>query len=224
MPILGGFHAEGNDYLILHAIVAKLLVVEEAEIEVDFIDSPGRGWQFVLDFIPNALKRFYARCAQFAVVGIDNDGNVDLDRRGGTEDPSHPRHSNHIGNIVAECRFCTMLQKVAEVRPSLNWIQQKPGATWPILIAVPVEMIETWLLLLQGYQGAQRRPRNVQKQQLYGKPVATRTDVTNVALPLVRSMTPETIAALTHASPSFRDFYDQIIAAQVKILGGTDCW
>src|SRR5436309_2791013 len=194
MAILAGFHAEGNDYLILHAIVAKLLLVDENEIHVDFIDSPGRGWQFVLDFIPNALKRFYAKCAQFVVVGIDNDGNIDLDRHGGTEDPSHPRHSNHIGNTVAECRFCAVVQKVARVRPSLNWIEKKPGATWPILIAVPVEMIETWLLLLQGHPGAQRRARTVQKRQLYGKPEATRTDVTNVALPLVRSMTPATVA------------------------------
>jgi hypothetical protein len=224
MPILAGFHVEGNDYLILHAFVAKVLLLPEEEILVDFIDAPGRGWQFVLDFIPNALKRFYGQCAQFAVVGVDNDGNVDLDQAGVNEDPHHPRHANHPGATVAVCRHCMVAQAVARVRPQLNWIQKKPSATWPILIAVPVEMIETWLLALQGNQGIHRRPRSVQKQQLYGKPVATRTDVTNVALPLVRAMTAENVVNLTQASASFRNFHDQIVDAHAYIHGNADCW
>jgi hypothetical protein len=69
----------------------------EEEILLDFVDAPGRGWKFVLEFIPNALKRFYGQCAQFAVIGIDNDGNVDLDQAAVNEDPHHPRHDNHPG-------------------------------------------------------------------------------------------------------------------------------
>jgi hypothetical protein len=131
----------------------------EEEILLDFVDAPGRGWKFVLEFIPNALKRFYGQCAQFAVIGIDNDGNVDLDQAAVNEDPHHPRHDNHPGATVAVCRYCMVAHAVARVRPQLNWIQKKPSATWPILIAVPVEMIETWLLTLQGKQGVHRRPR-----------------------------------------------------------------
>jgi hypothetical protein len=224
MPILAGFHVEGNDHLILHALVAKLLQLPEDDILIDFIDAPGRGWQFVLEFIPNALKRFYARCAQFAVVGVDNDGNVDLDQAAVNEDPSHPRHDNHSGVTVAVCRYCMVAETVANVRSQLNWIQRKPGASWPILIAVPVEMIETWLLMLQGDQGVQRRPRSIQKQRLYGKPVTTKADVTRVALPLVRSRTADDLVALTQASASFRNFRDQIAAAEAIIRGNADCW
>ena len=115
-------------------------------------------------------------------------------------------------------------EAVAGVHPELNWIQKKPSLTWPILIAVPVEMIETWLLALQGDQRIHRRPRGVQKQRLYGKPVATKADVTNVALPLVRSMTADSLAALTQASASFRNFHDQIVAAHDYIHGNADCW
>jgi hypothetical protein len=224
MPILAGFHVEGNDHLILHAFVAKVLQVPEGEIAADFIDAPGRGWRFVLEFIPDALRRFYAKCAQFAVVGIDNDGNVDLDQVAGNEDPNHPRHSNHPGATIATCRRCMVAQAVADVRPHLNWIQKKPGATWPILIAVPVEVIETWLLVLRGEPNVQRRPRSVQKQRLYGRPAATRDDVMSIALPLVRGMTVEGVASLVQASPSFRDFHDQIYAARPIICGIAECW
>ncbi len=63
MAILAGFHVEGNDHLILLALLAKIVQLPEQEIEVDRIDALGRGWQFVLASIPNVLKRFYARCA-----------------------------------------------------------------------------------------------------------------------------------------------------------------
>jgi hypothetical protein len=224
MPILAGFHVEGNDHLILHAFVAKVLLLPEDEILVDFVDAPGRGWQFILEFIPNALKRFYGKCAQFAVVGVDNDGNVDLDQVAGNEDPRHPRHENHPGAAPAACRYCVVAQTIAGVRPQLSWIQQKPGATWPILISVPVEMIETWLLIVQGVPNVQRRPRSIQKQLLYGKPVATKADVTNVALPLVRAMTADDVDALTRTSSSFRDFREQIAAAQAIICENPPCW
>lgn len=224
MPILAGFHVEGNDHLILHAFVAKVLQLPEEEIAADFIDAPGRGWEFVLEFIPNALKRFYAQCAQFAVVGVDNDGNVDLDQVAGNEDPTHPRHSNHLEATVAACRRCMITQAVAGVRPQLNWIQKKPGAAWPILIAVPVEVIETWLLILRGEPNIQRRPRSIQKQRLYGKPAATRDDVMSIALPLVRAMTVEGIAYLVQTSPSFRDFHDELSAARPIICGIAECW
>ena len=77
---------------------------------LDFVDAPGRGWKFVLEFIPNALKRFYGQCAQFAVIGIDNDGNVDLDQAAVNEDPHHPRHDNHPGipaHNTAVFAFCS---------------------------------------------------------------------------------------------------------------------
>ena len=224
MPMLAGFHVEGNDHLILRALVAKVLLLPEDEIQVDFIDAPGRGWEFILKFIPKALKRFYSQCAQFAVIGIDNDGDIDLDEAAISEDPRHPRHENHHGATVAGCRHCLIEEAITQIRPQLNWIPKKPGATWPTLVAVPVEMIETWLLILREDLGVQRRRRSIQKQRLYGKPVATRTDVLNVALPLVRSMTPDDLNGLAQKSPSFRHFHDQINDVRATICGVADCW
>lgn len=224
MPILVGFHVEGNDHIILHALIAKMLGLAKEDITIDFIDASGRGWQFVLELIPRALKRFYSQCAQFAVIGVDNDGNLDLDRTGVPEDPHHPRHDNHPEQVLEECRFCKISQIISNIRPQLNWIQKKPGHHWPILVAVPVEMIETWLLLLRGTQGIQRKPRSVQKQMLYGRPAATRADVEEIALPLVDAINAETIAMLAQESNSFRNFLDQVTAARLIILGEADCW
>lgn len=224
MPILAGFHAEGNDYLILHALLAKLLPMREEDILIDFIDSPGRGWQFVLEFIPKALHRFYGRCAQVAIVGIDNDGGVDLERVGVPEDPSHPRHENHQGTTSLLCRYCRIEEIVSRTRPQLNWIPKKPGNTWPILISVPVEMIETWLLILQGNPNAQLKPRAGQKQLLYGRPVATRDDVLSIAIPLVRSMTQADCENLLRISASFRDLHGQLEVARSLIFGDQECW
>jgi len=224
MPILAGFHVEGNDHLILRALVAKMLPLPEEEIQVDFIDAPGRGWNFVLGVIPKALSRFYGRCAQFAVVGIDNDGDVDLDEAAGNEDPRHPRHENHPGSAIDGCRYCNIAETVARLRPQLNWIEKKPGQDWPILIAVPVEMIETWLLILRGEPNIQRRRRTIQKQRLYGKPVVTMADVMGIALPLVRSRTDADLETLSQMSASFRHFYNQIVAFRPTICGVTDCW
>lgn len=111
MPILAGFHVEGHDHLILRALLAKVLLVPEDEIQVDFIDAPGR-----------------------------------------------------------------------------------------------------------------RKRRSIQKQRLYGKPVATAADVMSVALPLVRSMTLADLVALTQKSASFRDFHDQITSFRATICGIADCW
>jgi len=224
MPILAGFHVEGQDHLILLAFVAKILDLPEEEISVDFIDSPSRGWQFVLEFIPNALRRFYSQCAQFAVIGLDNDGNLDLDQAGGNEDPDHPRHDLHPDEYMENCRCCSVLQTIAAIRPQLNWIPKKPGATWPILVAVPVEMIETWLLVLRGEPNVQRRPRGIQKQRLYGRPAATRNDVLGIAVPLVRAATEIALNNLAETSASFRHFRDQVAAARMTICGNADCW
>lgn len=82
MAILVGFHVEGWDHLVLRSFVAVLLGVPGEEINPDWIDVPGRGWDFVLKNVGPAIQRFYYRCAELAVIGIDNDGNEDLTHTG----------------------------------------------------------------------------------------------------------------------------------------------
>src|SRR5574340_1197991 len=153
MSILVGFHVEGGVHLILRAYLAKLAGVPEDHIETDWIDQSGRGWEFVRRLLPKALRRFYHKCARVAVVGMDNDGNLDLMRRAGARhDPSRPRHCLHDdeGSSAAECRVCQIERCVEEVGSELNWLPEKRGRDWLVLIAVPVETIEAWLLVTQA--------------------------------------------------------------------------
>src|SRR5687767_3529009 len=101
MAILTGFHVEGWDHLIFHSFLARILAIPEVEIEADWIDLPGRGWQAILETLPVALHRFYSQCAQLAIIGIDNDGNVDIQATGQPEDPLRPRHWNHAPGYAA---------------------------------------------------------------------------------------------------------------------------
>jgi hypothetical protein len=230
MAMLVGFHTEGFDHLILRAFLAKILGIAESEIEVDWIDAPGRGWDFVLEMVPKALKRFYARGARFAVVGIDNDGSVDLDRRGVPEDSRRPRHWLHESPFLANCRYCQLAQAVARTTPELTYMPQARGGEWPVLIAVPVEAIEAWLLtsraLLKGRPGdvrAEGRPHGAAlKQSLYGRPAAIKTDVENTALPIIRAMTSENLATLRWHSRSFAGFAEQVTKMREKILRAVD--
>ncbi len=230
--MLVGFLVEGWDHEIVRAYLAKLLEVPEEELEPDWIDSPGRGWQFVLDMVPRALRRFYGKCAQFCVVGTDNDGKRDVRGQSPAEDPLRPRHWIHAAEgPLPNCRWCQLQGAVAATRPALHWLPQKPGGLWPILVMVPVECIEAWLLATQairqpgqGSHQAEAELRFEFKQRFYGKPQAARRDVQATALPLIRSMGLEDVAQLRQSCHSFNQFAAQVVLHRDAILGPRECW
>jgi hypothetical protein len=231
MAILVGFHVEGWDQLIFRAFLAKLLDIPEPDIFPDSVESSSRGWAFVFEILPKALKRFYNQCAQAVVVGIDNDGNHDLADTGLQEDPKHARHWNHAPNSHDQCRWCRLNHIIAQARAELNWVPLKPGETWPIILVVPVEMIESWLLICQsiahpgtGQLNAESTSRAPQKQLFYGKPTPSRRDVENIALPLIRQMSPAQLVALGNHSRSFAQFAAAVADYRQVILGAPDCW
>lgn len=230
MGILVGFHTEGWDFLILRSLVAALLGIEEDEIVADWIERPGRGWDFVLKNVRPTMQRFYSQCAQFAIFSVDNDGSEDLARSGALEDASRPRHWNH-SSAHERCRFCQLDALIRQERSMLSGLPQKPPQTWPVLIAIPVEAIEAWLLELQaivsppkGMARAEARGRLRFKEMLYSKPAAPRPDVERIALPLIRSATSAQLDELRERSRSFALFADQVDESRPIILGPRDCW
>lgn len=230
MGIVVGFHVEGNDYLILKSFVARVANLVEADIVEDFCPAPSRGWQAIVETIPAAIRRFYSRCAQFAVIGIDNDGNDDLIHTGKQEDAHRPRHWNH-SNPNVDCRFCKLQALVIKERARLPPLPQKPAATWPVLIAIAVETIEAWVLELQaivdptkGMAQAENRNRSSFKVKLYGMPAATQERIERIALPLIRNATVEQINLLRQRCRSFDLFAEQVAHNLPIILGPRDCW
>jgi hypothetical protein len=224
-----GLLAEGHDHFILSAYLVKLL---SEEIDADVIDGTGHGHDFVARNIDRALRRFYGKCVQLAIVAIDNDGNRNLHKEGGQEDPRRPRHWLHkeFGS-VAGCRWCWIHERVEQTRLALNWIPNKPGAGWPILIVVPVEAIEAWLLTTQailspgdGSLHAEQEHRARYKTRFYGRPVATRDDVESKALPMIDRLGEDDLQVLRNHSRSFFDFAEQVERYSDEILTGPPCW
>jgi hypothetical protein len=231
MTILVGFHVEGHDYLVFRCLIARLLNVDELSTEPDRLDTTSMGWQTVLQVAPKALERFYNRGAQMAVIGVDNDGNQDLLAHGLTEDPKRPRHWNHMGRSMPDCRRCQLEQLVIDTRARLTYLPEKPGGSWPVVVVVPVEMIEAWLLVARAIAGgadgslhAEREARTGQKMRFYGRPEPTREDLESRALPLLRGLSTEHLSLLEQHSQSYRDFADQVRAYTPIIRGPSDCW
>ena len=231
LPIRVGLLTEGHDHLILHAYLARLLGVAEEELEPDVIDGTGHGWQFVERTIDRALHRFYGRCAQLAVLSMDNDGGIDIRSAGGQEDPRHPRHWLHADRGLQQgCRWCLISEGAERTRPALNWVQGKPGNRWPIVIAVPVEAIEAWLLATRailvpgsGSLHAEQEGRGPLKRRMYGRPGARREDVEQVALPLIRQLGDHQIQVLKAHSQSFSDFAAQVNRHREEIVTAPPC-
>ncbi len=232
MPIRVGLLAEGNDHLILVAFLAKLLGVAEEELLADVIDGQGHGWQYVERTVDRALRRFYGGCAQLAILSMDDDGDLDLIKVGGSEDPKHPRHWLHAADGPKPgCRWCLVKGLAEKTRPHLNWIPQKPGDGWPIVIALPVESIEAWLLTTQaivspgsGSLHAEREARSTFKLRFYRRPAATRTDVETVALPMIRQLSHDQLQVLGDHSTSFKHFAGEVDRFREEIQTAPDCW
>lgn len=133
-----------------------------------------------------------------ALFAIDNDGA--------------PQH----GADPCRCRPCR-LRAAAKVDTVLAW----PRPALPplrYLFAVPVEAIETWLLILRGDRvdesvGKNATERKTLKRTLYGVESPDRTKMTDVSLPLLDRFDAGRLAA---QSPSFSDLRDQVIASMSR--------
>src|SRR5207245_2626066 len=118
--------------------------------------------------------------------------------------PRHPRHWLHADQGQrADCRWCRLNTLAEATRPFLSWIANKPGHSWPIVIAVPVESIEGWLLTTQaivapgsGSFHAEREARSSFKRRLYHRPEAREEDVQDVALPMIRQLSQDQLQTL----------------------------
>jgi hypothetical protein len=231
VPVRVGLLTEGHDHLILRAYLAKLLGIHEDEIEADVPDGTGHGHQYVAANIDRALRRFYGQCAQLAILSIDNDGNLNLRASGGQEDPTRPRHWLHKDVVDPSCRWCFVHEQAEQTRPALNWIPSKPPNRWPIVIAVPVESIEAWLLTThailvpgKGSLHAEQELRTSFKTRFYGRPAAILEDVHSMALPMIRQLEVEQLQRLQDCSKSFTNFAEQVREWRDELLTAPPCW
>ena len=227
----GGYYVEGLDALILHAFIARSFGVAESAIEIEKYESRPGGFKSALRLLPTVLDTLYNRCVDFVVIGSDNDGDELITSSEEPEDSSYPRHYLHHPDTRAHCRHCLLDQKLKKWRDQRKpYIAEKPPATWPALVAVPVEMVEAWVLCAQalthpgrGDIDAEALPRSALKRRLYGVPRPTERNIETVALPIVRNPALD-LQALSRICKSFECFHHQIGTAQAALREAGRCF
>jgi hypothetical protein len=161
---------------------------------------PRGGWTQALRLAPIIARAAYRNGLDGALFAIDNDGAA-------------PTHLVTHGDVIPGCRFCE-LRAAAKVQEPLSW--PRPGL--PVLryvFAVPVQALETWLLLAKGHDfkgesetlGRDPAGRAKLKKLLYRMEQPDRDTMRKAALPIAESLD---VAALEKTSPSFAAFLTQL--------------
>jgi hypothetical protein len=161
---------------------------------------PRGGWSQALRLAPIIAKAAHHRGLDGALFAIDNDGAT-------------PTHTSAHQEEAPGCRLCE-LRTAAKVHEPLSW--PRPGLpALRYLFAVPVQALETWLLLARGHDfkgqaetlGKDQPGRAKLKQLLYGMALPDRDTMRSIALPIAESLDLE---ALAKQSPSFEAFLTQL--------------
>jgi len=231
-----GYHCEGNDGPILHCLVCRLLGITEESIR-PLLSEHRSGSTHVLSTVELVLDSFYLdleRRAVGAVVEVDNDGQVDLRGTGLTQDPARPRHWVHVrepDRHPSECQFCRLHRAVQQtLEATQDAADYVTAAAWPVVICVPTEAIESWLLIARGLTepeandllDAESRPAGVGlKRTFYGRDRASLSRVQSMALPLLRGM--DDVRRIGDHSKSFRLFARQVLHLRRRIEAAAAC-
>jgi len=221
-----GYMAEGTDILILHYLVCRVVGLDEGAVApLQHQSRPGKRGD-VAERVRLALRKFYYRHAVAAVMEMDNDGQLDLRTSGAPEDPGHPRHWVHLGEerqASEDCRFCWLTEAAAATSPQLRTPHFVSGDEWGVVICVPTEAIEAWLMIAQGLTqpdnallDAEGRPagRGL-KQAFYGYPYVTIEAVRTTALSVLRKL--DDLSRIGLYARSFRLFQDQLLKLRPRI-------
>jgi len=215
-----GFHLEGpQDDETLRILLARLLGIERSAIEPLVFSSRVDGYEGVVQFLGAALAEFEQEGVRAAVVGVDNDGTP-MPGLDGTvvEDPRRPRHRpGHQPGLHVSCRYCRLAAAVERARTTF----EEKGSDWPVVIAVPVEALESWLLWGADCVGRGRHPRPEDlpvgelKTKLYGRKHATQHDFRVVGRPIAEQMD---LDGLRRDVPSFALFADAVEHHRDRLL------
>ena len=212
-----GFHLEDRtDDRILKIYLARLLGIDEDELLVELNEVRARGIGQLFASLPKAIQKFWHLRAAAVVVGVDNDGQNIV----GEEDPRHPRHWLHA-EPNERCRYCRTAQAVQRSLAVLARRHWAEARNWPVVISVPVEALEAWLLedaQIAGrrpFRPAESLPKTELKRRLYARPYPTREDIDGIAVPIAEQAD---LDALRHSSRSFGLFARRVLECREAIL------
>jgi hypothetical protein len=145
------------------------------------------------------LERAAREGVLHSLVAIDNDGGS---MRGLPHQPDH-QVAQEVANPDG-CRVCWLLDTLP---PSWR------GTPYRSCVVVPVQTLETWLLIIKGHPFTEPTPeqrynRSVLKKDCFGKLPLSSQERQRLALELLRQ--PDALPKLS-LRPSFQDFMNQVL-------------
>ncbi|WP_224368677.1 hypothetical protein [Hyalangium versicolor] len=190
---------DDTDEEVFRVLVSRALGTEVVPSETQYRFARG-GWANALRLAPIIAKDAYHKGLDGALFAIDNDGAA-------------PTHSVSHKGLNQGCRLCE-LRAAARIHEPLSWSRQGLPAL-RYLFAVPVQALETWLLLARGHDfkgenetlGRDPSGRAKLKRLLYGVEHPDRDTMRSATLPIAESLQ---VDALARLSPSFADFLTQL--------------
>ncbi|WP_225409046.1 hypothetical protein [Stigmatella hybrida] len=190
---------DDTDEDVFRVLLSRVFQSEVVPSETQY-RFPRGGWTSALRLAPIIAKAAHHEGLDGALFAIDNDG-------------AGPTHLASHGEVLKGCRFCE-LRAAARIHEPLSWPRPELPAL-KYLFAVPVQALETWLLLARGHDfkgkgetlGSDPSGRVQLKQLLYGVERPDRATMRQAALPLAESVNVE---ALASQSPSFAAFLSQL--------------
>lgn len=197
-----------TDDEILRVLAEKILDEPVEALRADLVMRRSGGWQEALRIAPAIARAVFRSEAHGAVFLIDNDGAL-------------PHWTSHEKTQQSECRLCALRTSAGVIEVS-RW--SRPAlAPLQFIFGVPVQLLETWLLLAAGrfphnqkadQFGTTPQERRRLKQELYGDERASRDERLSTALPIAQRLD---VAASCRLSPSLADFAEQLRSAQNAI-------
>jgi hypothetical protein len=169
------------------------------EVEAENYPFDRGGWDKAIKSAAGVARMAYHRGLDGALFAIDNDGD--------------PPHSSSAHD-QQQCRLCR-LRESAKVEDVVKW-DRSGLAPLRFFFAVPVRILETWLLHHRGghtlggnieEMGVDPNGRRKLKKALYGHELPTAGQMVDIAVPLARAIDPE---RLSQQSASFRHFAEQV--------------
>ena len=202
-----------SDDELLRAFAERVLGESVEALPTNFALGRSGGWHDALKLASSIARAVFRTEAHGAVFVVDNDGA-----------PLH--ESGHEQAPSSACRLCA-LRLAAAVKEVSSWPRQGLPPL-QFVFAVPVQVLETWLLLADARFPRNRQPhafgtnaqeRRELKRILYGDERATRDQRLAIGLPIARRFD---VAAVSAASASLADFGHQLRAARDAVRLATD--
>jgi hypothetical protein len=196
---------DSTDQVCYQILISRILAEPVLADEKEYRLRRG-GWTTAIALARAHVEHAWSAGLDGVLLAIDNDG----------DEPHAEGHSS--AGDHSTCRLC----RLQHASGALDIQRRERASPFSVITAVPVRILETWLLLSRGYafvgrpedHGLDALGRQVLKRELYGTPRPDRTLVASISVPICENVDAMELAA---RSASFKHFKDQVTEMKAAI-------